>query len=118
MRMTMISWTSAEAHACEDLIRLALAEDLGDRGDLTSALLPEEPQGRALLKSRTTGVLAGLPTVEATYRRVGPGIQMTSHLHDGQALQPGAIIATITGPIRTLLSGERTALNFLQRLSG
>lgn len=114
----MIPWTAAQAHACDDIIRLALAEDLGERGDLTSALLPEDLQGRALLKCRVNGILAGLPAVEATYRRVGPGIQITPHLRDGQALQPGASIATVTGPIRTLLSGERTALNFLQRLSG
>jgi nicotinate-nucleotide pyrophosphorylase (carboxylating) len=114
----MIQWTAAETHTCDELIRLALVEDLGDRGDLTSALLPEELQGRALLKCRVSGVLAGLPAVEATYRRVGPGINITPHQNDGQALQPGSVIATITGPIRTLLSGERTALNFLQRLSG
>jgi nicotinate-nucleotide pyrophosphorylase (carboxylating) len=114
----MTTWSAAEAHACEDLLRLALAEDLGERGDLTSALLPEEAQGRASLRARSPGVLAGLPAVAAVYRRVGLGITVTFHAQDGQVLQGGEALATVTGPVRVLLAGERTALNFLQRLSG
>lgn len=114
----MPTWTAAEAHACDDLVRLALAEDLGERGDLTSALLPEELQGQAIFRARAPGVLAGLPAVDVVYRRRGPEVTVQTNRKDGDALQPGEVIATVNGPVRLLLSGERTALNFLQRLSG
>jgi len=63
-------------------------------------------------------VIAGLPVAEAVFRRVDPAIQFVAHVADGQEVVPGELVADVTGPGRGLLAAERTALNFLQRLSG
>jgi nicotinate-nucleotide pyrophosphorylase (carboxylating) len=112
-------FTPAEATACRRLVEWALAEDLGTGGDLTSqAVLPAELNGRAVFVSRASGVLAGLPAAEMVLATVDPRLQWQAYLHDGDALSPGLRIAAASGPMRSLLSAERTALNFLQRLSG
>jgi nicotinate-nucleotide pyrophosphorylase (carboxylating) len=112
-------FTPAEAQACRRLVEWALEEDLGTAGDLTSqAVLPAELEGRAVFVPRTPGVLAGLPAVEMVLAAVDPRLQWQPYLHDGDTLSPGTRIAAVSGPMRSLLSAERTALNFLQRLSG
>jgi nicotinate-nucleotide pyrophosphorylase (carboxylating) len=100
------------------LIDLALAEDLGN-GDITTlATVPasRESHGRFLVKQ--VGVLSGLAVVHAVYARVDPRVVVTDLRADGDAVEPGDVVATVAGPARALLSGERVALNFLQRLSG
>jgi nicotinate-nucleotide pyrophosphorylase (carboxylating) len=105
--------------ALDHLITLALAEDLGDRGDITSdAVLPENTQAQARLVAKAEGVIAGLFAFERTFHHLAPDVEIVLHAADGARVQPGALIATLRGSARALLTGERTALNFLQRLSG
>ncbi len=104
--------------AAAPLIELAVAEDIGP-GDATSTstLDPRAPlHGRITAKER--GVIAGLPVVEAVFRRVDPAIAFTPHVADGQEVVPGELVAEVVGPGPSLLAAERTALNFLQRMSG
>lgn len=106
---------------CEALIRLALAED-APAGDVTSeSIFPATRLGRALLSSREAGVLCGLPVVETLLELDGqsnPAVTLRSELNDGAVLTPGIRIATLEGPLATLLRLERVILNFLQYLSG
>jgi nicotinate-nucleotide pyrophosphorylase (carboxylating) len=103
----------------EPLVRAALIEDFGRAGDITSAaVIPADHRSRLALVSRQTGVLAGLDVAEYAFRLVDPAITLERRLADGDALAPGMIIATLEGPSRGLLGGERTALNFLGHLSG
>lgn len=104
--------------AAAPLIELAVTEDIGP-GDATSTatLDPNIPlHGRITAKER--GVIAGLPVVEAVFRRVDPAITFTARVADGQEVVPGEIVADVVGPGPSLLAAERTALNFLQRMSG
>ncbi len=101
------------------LITLALAEDFGDGGDLTARLvIPDDALGSARFVARSSGVLAGIPVLVQLCHRIGRGRGLVLHQPDGARLEPGTILATIQGPMRALLAMERTALNFLQRLSG
>ncbi|QWW71243.1 carboxylating nicotinate-nucleotide diphosphorylase [Rhizobium sp. WYJ-E13] len=103
----------------EPLVRAALAEDLGLAGDITSAaVIPEDHRSTVVMAARQPGVVAGLDAAELAFQLVDPAIAVKRHLSDGAAVQPGSIIATIEGPSRGLLTGERTALNFLGHLSG
>ena len=112
-------FTPAERKACLKLVALALAEDLGATGDCTSnAIIPIGAHGSAAFVSRSLGVLAGLPAVELVCAVVDPQLQVEDKLADGSPLVKGTKLATITGPMRSLLAAERTALNFLQRMSG
>ncbi|MGD9857957.1 MAG: carboxylating nicotinate-nucleotide diphosphorylase [Planctomycetaceae bacterium] len=109
----------AEAAAAARLIELALAEDLGDRGDITSqALLPPELTGKVNIVARAEGVISGVPVGELVLRQVDAVCQWESHRSEGTMVETGAIIATVTGPVRSLLTAERTILNFLTHLSG
>lgn len=100
-------------------VRHALAEDLGVLGDVTSiAGVVEDSHARAVLRSRTEGVLAGRACVDATYRQVDPEVVVTWHVVDGEPVSAGAVVAHLEGRSRSLLAGERVALNFLCHLSG
>ena len=112
-------FTAAEATACRRLLDLALEEDLGANGDLTSqAVIPPELPGRAALVARAAGVVAGLPAAEMTFSIIDPQLSFQTTIPDGSAVAPGAVLAVVSGRMRSILAGERTALNFLQRLSG
>ena len=101
------------------LIDLALEEDLGSRGDTTSdAVLPEHLAVKAVLLCKEALVCAGLPVAERLFRRLSPDIRFTAKVREGQYCPHGTVLAEIEGPARLLLEGERTALNFLQRLCG
>ena len=114
-----MSFTPAESTAAQSLIELALREDLGNLGDLTSqALIPADLQGKAAFVARAAGVLAGLPAAEMVCKAVDNRLTFQSHANDGQAIKPGDCLATVAGPMRALLTAERTALNFMQQLSG
>lgn len=103
----------------ETLINLALEEDLGVQGDLTSrATIPIDAVGSAVFVARAHGVLAGLPVLAMLCGRFGVLEGVRPHIEDGASLAPGTKIATVSGSVRNLLALERTALNFLQRLSG
>lgn len=103
----------------EPLVRNALLEDLGLAGDITSAaVIPADHHSVVVMAAREPGIIAGLDAAELAFRLVDPAIVMKRHVKDGAAVAPGDIIATIEGPSRGLLTGERTALNFLSHLSG
>ncbi|MBB3388146.1 nicotinate-nucleotide pyrophosphorylase (carboxylating) [Rhizobium sp. BK275] len=103
----------------EPLVRAALAEDLGLAGDITSAaVIPEDHRSTVVMAARQPGVVAGLDAAELAFQLIDPAIAVKRHLSDGAAVQPGSVIATIEGPSRGLLTGERTALNFLGHLCG
>jgi nicotinate-nucleotide pyrophosphorylase (carboxylating) len=100
------------------LIELAIEEDLG-RGDATTqALVGPEATATAHLVARQRLTVAGLDIAAAVFRRLDPSIAIQTQIDDGAEAQPGARVATYRGAAAALLSGERTALNFLQRLSG
>jgi len=100
------------------IIELALQEDLADVGDVTGRVVPEEAAGRGVIVAREPGVLAGLPLAAEVFRRVDESVSFCAQLEDGDALERGTVIAKLAGNGRSILTAERTALNFLQRLSG
>lgn len=103
----------------EPIVRAALAEDLGRAGDLTTdSIIGPDATATVQLVARDRGVLAGLPLAQLAWELVDPRIECDVHLADGSRLQPGSVIATVHGPARGLLTGERVALNFLGHLSG
>ncbi|NWG15198.1 MAG: carboxylating nicotinate-nucleotide diphosphorylase [Chloroflexi bacterium] len=105
--------------AAEQLIKLALAEDLGERGDITSqATIPAHVRLCGRLRAKAGGVLAGLPLVEMVFRQVDPNVTVSFYAHDGEHVSDGTVAAEVIGPGRSVLTGERVALNFVQRLSG
>lgn len=98
-------------------VMAALREDLGDEGDVTSeAVIPEEETARAEIVARSAGVLAGLPVAAEVFRRVGA--RLRAGRRDGDRVGPGDAVAEVGGALRAILAAERTALNFLGRLSG
>ncbi|MFZ5736048.1 MAG: carboxylating nicotinate-nucleotide diphosphorylase [Pseudomonadota bacterium] len=105
--------------AITDAVRRALDEDLGRAGDVTSiATIPESTQAHAILVARQAGVIAGLPLAVETFRQLSPDVAITAHVRDGDTVTAGIQVLTISGPARAVLTGERTALNFVGRLSG
>jgi nicotinate-nucleotide pyrophosphorylase (carboxylating) len=97
-------------------IAAALAEDVGS-GDWTAQLTPEAVQARASVVCRTAATIAGRPWFDAVFQRIDPAVQITWHITEGSQVAPNTPLCTLAGSARTLLTGERTALNFLQTLS-
>ncbi len=103
----------------EPIIKLALNEDFGTAGDVTANLLvPAEETAHLYFKSRDTGVIAGMQAAQMTYSMVDPSAKFMIRKGDGSRVKSGDVVAEISGPVRALLMAERTALNFLGRLSG
>jgi nicotinate-nucleotide pyrophosphorylase (carboxylating) len=103
----------------EPIVRTALLEDLGRAGDITAdAIAPAGKPSTLVLRARQPGVVAGLDIARCVFQLVSPAAILTAERPDGSVVAPGDIIATIEGPARGLLTGERTALNFLCHLSG
>jgi nicotinate-nucleotide pyrophosphorylase (carboxylating) len=101
------------------VVRAALAEDVGVLGDLTSiATVAGDEPGSAVIAAREEGVLAGTALVEEAFRQVDPAVVVRWRRRDGDPIEPGAVIAEISGPLRGILTGERVALNFLGHCSG
>ena len=98
-------------------VALALAEDIGS-GDLTAALIPETATAEATVMSREDAVLCGTAWFDAVFRQLDPQIVTDWQATDGARIAPEQLLCTVQGPARALLTGERTALNFLQLLSG
>jgi nicotinate-nucleotide pyrophosphorylase (carboxylating) len=104
--------------AVQRILDLALEEDVG-RGDVTSAAVIDETQeAEAEIISRERAVICGLGVVEAVFTRFDWRTRVRMKVADGDPVQPGAVVASVRGPAAALLAGERTALNFLQHLSG
>jgi nicotinate-nucleotide pyrophosphorylase (carboxylating) len=105
--------------AIDEAVQRALDEDLGRAGDITSiTTIPETTPARAIMIARQAGVIAGLPLAVATFQRLSPDIKIQANVHDGAKVAAGLHVLTISGPARAVLAGERTALNFVGRLSG
>ena len=104
--------------AVRDVVARALAEDLEPLGDVTAALLPPDLQGRGAIVPRVAGVLAGRPAADEAFRQVDPAITVTWRADDGDALTAGQPVADVEGPLASILTAERTALNLLCHLSG
>ena len=103
----------------EAVVTRALEEDLGRAGDITStATVPEDAPGRAVLNARQSGVIAGLPLVAASFKRLAPDIEIVPHARDGATIAGRTKLLTISGNARAILGAERVALNFLGHLSG
>jgi nicotinate-nucleotide pyrophosphorylase (carboxylating) len=114
-----IVFDSATQQSAEHLIELGLQEDLRERGDLTcQSTIPEELVASVNIVSRQNGVLSGLVVIPAVFQRLPGNVTWTLHLQDGDRVSRGSLVATISGPVRSLLIGERTVLNFLTHLSG
>lgn len=105
------------AEQIAEQVRLALAEDIGD-GDRTAALTDESATASAEVVSRESAVLCGTAWFDAVFAAVHPDVQCTWHATDGDYVGPDKVLVRISGPTRALLTGERTALNYLQLLSG
>lgn len=103
----------------EPLVRAALLEDLGRAGDLTTdAIVPKEQQATTVLAARQPGVVAGLDLATLAFKLLDRDVAISVQKGDGSGVAAGDIVATVSGPARAILTGERTALNFLSRLSG
>ena len=99
-------------------IRLALEEDINSEDVTTNAVMPEATPGEVDLICKQDGIIAGLQIFERVFTMLDPRTQVMFDVNDGEHVTAGQHMATVKGDIRVLLSGERTALNYLQRLSG
>ncbi|GAB4326099.1 MAG: carboxylating nicotinate-nucleotide diphosphorylase [Bacteroidales bacterium] len=102
----------------DELIKAALAEDIGEGDHTTEAIFPETHKGKARLKIKQEGVLAGAGVAEKIFNHLDPEIKFRKYIDEGSRVKPGDIVFEVTGSSRAILTGERTALNFMQRLSG
>lgn len=104
--------------ATDALIETALKEDM-PQGDITSEnIIPADSESEAIILAKEKGVLAGIDVAERVFHKIDPSIVFKKNLNDGQKFRKGQTLATIQGSSISLLKGERTALNFLQRMSG
>lgn len=101
-----------------DLVRRALAEDLGTGDVTTEAIVPPDQRAKGILVAKSRAVVAGLEVAFEAFRQLDPDVRIEAAVTDGEWCSPGEAIAELRGRGRALLSAERTALNFLQRLSG
>lgn len=101
------------------LVEAALIEDLGRRGDVTSqATIPADMQAQLQIKARQAGVICGMELARLSFALVDAHIEFRAQVHDGQTVAAGAVLTTVRGNARHLLTAERTALNFMTHLSG
>lgn len=104
--------------AADKFIRLALEEDINSEDVTTNSVMPEYQKGEVQLICKEDGIIAGLGVFERVFTMLDPQTEVVFDVKDGDAVKKGEHLATVTGDIRVLLSGERTALNYLQRMSG
>lgn len=102
----------------DPLIRMALEEDISNEDVSTNAVMPEAKPGEVQLICKEDGIIAGLCIFERVFTLLDSSTKVEFYCQDGDAVKKGQLMATVTGDIRVLLSGERTALNYLQRMSG
>lgn len=98
-------------------VRLAISEDVG-AGDVTAELIPADQQAKAQVISRDRAVIAGSAWVDEVFKQIDPSVHVEWHVTDGDRVDPDTVLFTLEGSARSLLTGERAALNFLQTLSG
>ena len=119
--LVFVHLAAVEALSAEEIrqvVRSALAEDIGSGDVTTLAAVPQSARARAEIRAREPLVVAGLALAEAAFRQISPAAQVTRLTADGRRVAVGKPLLAIAGPARTLLSAERVALNFLQRLCG
>ena len=116
--MNTASWVDPPITAVREAVARALVEDLEPSGDLTSSLLPNDATTAASFVARADGVVAGRLCAIETFRSVDAALAVEWLLADGSAVRPGDVIARVSGPFPSILTAERTALNFLGHLSG
>jgi len=104
------------AEVIREQVRLALAEDVGS-GDRTAALIPTDAQMQAQLISREGAIICGTAWVDEVFRQLDPGIELKWQVRDGDKVAPDQLLCLLSGSGRALLTGERTAMNYLQTLS-
>ncbi len=103
----------------DEAVRRALAEDLGDSGDITSsAVIPEDAQSSAVIAARKPGVIAGAHVAMRTFNLVDDSLRVSTRMMDGARVEPSDVILEVAGSARSILAAERVALNFLGHLSG
>ncbi|MBM4404561.1 MAG: carboxylating nicotinate-nucleotide diphosphorylase [Chloroflexi bacterium] len=100
------------------LVRLALAEDAAHRDATSRALIPPSARAGGEFLIKQEGVIVGLPIAQEVFRQVDPKVRFTALIRDGSSVQRGDVVAKVEGPLASILSAERVALNFMQRLSG
>jgi nicotinate-nucleotide pyrophosphorylase (carboxylating) len=100
------------------LIELAIKEDIGGGDVTTDSLVPEWQTTRGEIMAKEPGIIAGLPVAHRVYQQIDKKVSFNPRVEEGARVLPGRILAEVSGPARSILSGERVALNFLQRLSG
>lgn len=112
-------FNDTQARVARQLVRMGLDEDLGATGDVTTrALIAADQTGSVQIVARQSGVLAGMPVARMVFTEVDPSVVFTPLAHDGDVLATGQIVAELSGSLGSLLTGERTCLNFLTHLSG
>ena len=110
---------AGEQATAKALVAAAIEEDLSGQQDATSrALIPESARSRVQIVARQSGVLCGVPIGRMVLEQIDPQAEWTTVLDDGQVLAPEAVVAVLEGPVRSLLTAERTILNFMTHLSG
>ena len=107
-----------DAAALTAVVRAALEEDRAFADVTTLATVPADRPAGAALVARTPGVVAGIALAVEAFRQIDPAVRVEVAVHDGEAVERGMVVAAIEGPARAILSAERVALNFVQRLSG
>ncbi len=113
MKVTNLDWNQVEL-----IIENALKEDIGAQDLTTELLFPEDSTCNAIIQAKGQGIIAGLPIAKRIFRRLNNDIQWVENKRDGQSVAKGDILVRIHGSQKAILAGERTALNFIQRLSG
>ena len=107
------------ANAATTLTRMSLTEDLRDVGDVTClSTIPADLKATVQIVSRETGVVSGLPLIPIVFRELASDVNASVAVQDGEKVSRGTVLASLTGPVRALLTGERTILNFMTHLSG
>lgn len=102
----------------DELITMALREDVGDGDHSTLACISDTATGKAQMKAKATGILCGMEVGERVFRHVNPDIHVTALKEDGTIVNPSDVVMLVEGPCGSILTAERTALNFMQRMSG
>jgi nicotinate-nucleotide pyrophosphorylase (carboxylating) len=113
-----VTWVDPPSAAVREVVARALADDLGPLGDLTASLVPDDATARAEFVARREGVVAGRLCVLATFAAVDPELKVDWRVADGLDVRPGDVLGVVDGRLSSILTGERTALNLLGRLSG
>lgn len=117
--MTAIKQPVLDDVLLKPLVEAALIEDLGRRGDITSqATIPADKQAQLQIKARQAGVICGMDLARLSFALVDTDIEFNAQVNDGETVVAGAVLATVRGNARHLLTAERTALNFMTHLSG